>query len=316
MTALPSQSATVRLIEFTSVADARVDRAQAMIRDVRVLGLESSNKNVYAAAAIAKAIPLYEQAMVHLNHPPRGREQEVRRYEERIGRLVNVRVDAGGLRGDLSINPKHPHAEQLFWDAEHSPASVGLSHNAEGAGRYKGERFVVEEILSVRSVDLVTDPATARSLFESHTTSVQNGDVRCGSDLEAEVAQLREELAAYRRQEASAERRRAIVQQMEAAGIPRSEASDLFIDLVAREDDRERARMLIEDRARLLRSTGRSGPTSRAASDIQGGLPTTAGEFAAVVMGRSSAMSGGQDSHSDPEFSAFVEAVTVPQRRV
>jgi hypothetical protein len=77
-------------------------------------------------------------------------------------------VDAGGLRGDFHFNPKHALAEQLIWDAEHSPENVGFSHNVEARTSRRDGKVVVEEITRVQSVDLVADPATTRGLFEQH----------------------------------------------------------------------------------------------------------------------------------------------------
>ncbi|HVI05015.1 MAG TPA: hypothetical protein VM711_02850, partial [Sphingomicrobium sp.] len=47
------------------------------------------------------------------------------------------------------------------------PNAFALSHNALGKGEVRGRRYVVTEIPEVRSVDIVTDGGTNRSLFES-----------------------------------------------------------------------------------------------------------------------------------------------------
>jgi hypothetical protein len=51
--------------------------------------------------------------------------------------------------------------------AERMPEALGLSHNAEGKVSSKNGEVLVEEITRVRSVDLVSDPASTESLFEA-----------------------------------------------------------------------------------------------------------------------------------------------------
>jgi hypothetical protein len=53
-----------------------------------------------------------------------------------------------------------------MWDAENAPENVGFSHNVEAVVKREGEQVIVEEIVAVRSVDLVADPATTCGLFE------------------------------------------------------------------------------------------------------------------------------------------------------
>lgn len=144
-----------------------VDRENGIIRGVKVLGLESRNNRTYLKEAVARAVGLYEGAKVNVNHPA-GSPNQPRCYEDRLGMLRNVRLEQGngGLRGDFHFNPKHALAEQLIWDAEHSPENVGFSHNVEARCTRKDGKTVVEEITRVVSVDLVADPATTRGLFE------------------------------------------------------------------------------------------------------------------------------------------------------
>ena len=153
-----------RLVEYTSSTGLalRVDRQRGLIQGVKVLGLESANGRWYAPQTLQAAIKLYEGKPVNIDHGNGPRS-----YRDRIGRLVNVRMGGDGLYGDLVINPAHPLAEQLFWDAEHAPENVGLSHDARGRTAYRQGRIIVEAIEAVRSVDLVAEPATVKSLYEA-----------------------------------------------------------------------------------------------------------------------------------------------------
>jgi len=154
----------------SSRAHLRVDREAGVVRGVKILGLTSKNNRTYAPQALARAIPLYEGARVNVNHP-QGRADAPRDYQDRIGTVRNVEQRDDGLYGDFYFNPKHAVAEQLAWDAQHAPENVGFSHNALARTTIKDGRTVVEEIVQVRSVDLVADPATTRGLFEHHLRS-------------------------------------------------------------------------------------------------------------------------------------------------
>jgi len=145
----------------------RVDRRQGVIRGVKILGIRSRNGREYLPQALSRAVPLYENAKVNVNHP-KGPPDQVRDYQERLGVIRNVRFRPDeGLFADLYFNPKHAVAEQLIWDAEHMPENVGFSHNVVARTSRRGDRVVVEAICRVQSVDLVADPATTSGLFEA-----------------------------------------------------------------------------------------------------------------------------------------------------
>jgi hypothetical protein len=141
----------------------RVDREHGIIHDVKVLGLESRNGRTYTPACVSKAMPLYEGAAVFVDHGEPGKS---RSYHDRMGRLEAVSAKQDGLYADFRFNPKSALAEQLLWDAENAPASVGFSHDVEAKTTRRDGKTIVEEIISVLSVDLVAKPATTRSLFE------------------------------------------------------------------------------------------------------------------------------------------------------
>lgn len=142
-----------------------VDREKGVIPGVKILGWESRNGRSYLQSGVAKAIPLYEGAKVNVDHAPSGNAN--RGYRDRIGKHINIRAEADGLYSDFQFNPKHALAEQLCWDAEHAPENVGFSHVVEAKVARKNGKAVVEEITKVISVDLVSDPATTKGLFES-----------------------------------------------------------------------------------------------------------------------------------------------------
>lgn len=168
------QTTTVRLREVAAMRKpAGVDLATGVISGVKLLGHNSANGRRYSESAVSKAAKLYEGAKVNVNHRKGPGDRD---YRDRIGVIRNVEARGDGLYGDLHFNPKHALAEQLAWDAEHAPENVGLSHDAEGRTRNDNGSVLVEEITKVHSVDLVSDPATVRSLYESEDKMDYMGD--------------------------------------------------------------------------------------------------------------------------------------------
>jgi len=145
----------------------QADQHLGILRGVKLLGLESRNGNRYLPTALRNAAARYEGIKVHVNHAPPGREQQPRDYQDRLGVLRGITLREDGLYADLHFNLQHAVAPQLLWDAQHAPENVGFSHQAVGRGRRAQGQFLVEEIVSVQCVDLVTEPATTRGLFEA-----------------------------------------------------------------------------------------------------------------------------------------------------
>jgi len=183
----------------------RVDRQAGVIRGVKILGLSSRNGRRYEPAALGAAVALYEGAKVNLNHP-KGSAIGPRDYQDRLGVIRDVELrDGEGLFADFHFNPKHALAEQLIWDAEHSPGNVGFSHNVTARTTRRDGQTVVEAITRVQSVDLVADPGTTQGLFEQRQHEQDTPDESDTpvpdqfAELREEIRQLREQLAESRR---------------------------------------------------------------------------------------------------------------------
>ena len=150
-----------------------IDREAGVIHGVKILGASSKNGRDYSPQALREAAAIYEGLGVNTNHPNRATPNVSRNVEEGVGWLENVTVKPDGVYGDLNIIKSHPLAETLFEVAERKPDRFGLSHNAAGDVVERNGRRIVESIKSVRSVDLVQNPATVHSLFESEAPVVR-----------------------------------------------------------------------------------------------------------------------------------------------
>ena len=150
-----------------------IDREAGVIHGVKILGASSKNGRDYSPQALRDAAAIYEGLGVNTNHPNRATPNVSRNVEEGVGWLENVTVKPDGVYGDLHIIKSHALAETLFEVAERKPDRFGLSHNAAGDVVERNGRRIVESIKSVRSVDLVQNPATVHSLFESEAPVVR-----------------------------------------------------------------------------------------------------------------------------------------------
>ena len=151
-----------------------VDTENHVVRNVKLIGFESKNGRLYPPRVLEAAKEKYEGTKVNIDHPSTGDPNTPRGYGDRFGAIKNVQyVEGEGLFGDFHYNPRHPIANQFIYDAQHNPSALGFSHNAtlRVANKKQDGKTVIEEILNVRSMDLVADPATTTSLFESMETN-------------------------------------------------------------------------------------------------------------------------------------------------
>lgn len=143
----------------------RVDREAGIIYGCKVIGLQSYNKRRYLSESLRNAVPLYEGVIVNLNHPVKP--QQPRQVEDFFGKLQNIRCETDGLYGDLHYLKTHPQAAQICEAAERFPDKFGLSHNATADGWDDADgNFIIQKITEVKSVDVVSSPATTNGLFE------------------------------------------------------------------------------------------------------------------------------------------------------
>ena len=263
------------ILEYTGPGSGQVkiDKSRGILYGVKVLGTRSRNGRRYPVGTLKKAIPLYENAKVNIDHPDESADKP-RSYSDRIGVLCNVQLRGeDGLYADFHFNPRHPLVEQLLWDAEHAPSNVGFSHNVEAVVRHDKNEVVVEEIVSVRSVDLVADPATTAGLFESviaetgrtgaggtgagHCVTAPPEDFEC-LRIENETVTQKIRFLELMLQQISAEITESECRHVSFFKVP-------FLEAVYRCTSEEEVKRLISDRFELVRQiqeTGKSEPAA------------------------------------------------------
>ena len=144
--------------------DSRIDREAGIIHDVKVLGKESDNGRVYEESTFAQAVAMYEGVVCRIDH---DMDVPVRPLASTVGQLRNVVRKGDDIRADFHVVMSHPMSAQIFEMAEKFPGTFGFSHAADGFVEDDGHGIQrVVELIHVESVDLVTKPATTKSLFE------------------------------------------------------------------------------------------------------------------------------------------------------
>ena len=162
----------------TPLAEAKIDKKNLVIKDTVILGPISLNGRIYPATTQEKAKPLFEGAKAYLNHPKIGDIADARQVQDLIGEHKNIRTVGEKTVSDLYLVDTPLVREWVIPIAESKPHLFGNSIVARGKMiKDKSGKVVVEEILAVRSVDVVAEPATTKGLFESKNFAKMEDDM-------------------------------------------------------------------------------------------------------------------------------------------
>jgi hypothetical protein len=155
----------------------RVDRDKGIIYGCKLVGLQSKNGGRYTLEGLREAAPMFEGAKCNLNHPDRDKPGKDRDVQDRFGIFHNYMVGDDGAYADLHYLKSHPFAAVACEAAENPQleTALGFSQNARTIQVPDGNGGIIHEsITRVRSVDLVADPATTCSIFESENQAMND----------------------------------------------------------------------------------------------------------------------------------------------
>lgn len=170
----------------------KVDREKCVIYRCKILGWESANGRRYVPEGVRKSVHLYEGCKVYCDHDQSG---AARKSDDALGVFRNVTWEPGGVYADLHYLSAHPMAQRVVEDAERGLGIYGFSHDASGDGSRDADGTeIITAITEVRSVDLVTNPATVSNLREGRMIKTTLRKLVEGSKLPAKAkkALLRE----------------------------------------------------------------------------------------------------------------------------
>jgi len=162
------------LIESTPARLGRINRDAGVITGATMIGATSSNGvggRRYSVAALKKIASMSEGLPGFLNHVAPSEAFKPRPVQDIAVRWHNVRFDPTNHRvvGDMHVLPHHK--ELVFGLAEQFGDRIGNSLVSKGSVRQEANGEVVDDILAVRSADIVSDPASTKGLFEGKSDS-------------------------------------------------------------------------------------------------------------------------------------------------
>lgn len=161
-------------------AHERIDETNCIIRGVKVCGTVvyariPDSQGVYHKKPVRRytddflteVTKLYDGIDVYLNHDAENASS--RAFQDRIGWLENVRFEKGrGVFADFHYVPVHKDMPLILDMVKRRPQKLGFSQSARGEGQ-EGQDGVITYYrpLLVNSVDLVTSPGHAGTIFDS-----------------------------------------------------------------------------------------------------------------------------------------------------
>lgn len=155
----------MKLQEFTRppANSSKIDKVNKKVFDVALLQPQSNNGRLYSEAALNDATRLLEGAKVFVNHGMFGN-----RVQDFAGRVTNVYREGSVIRAKefTILNESHSFILDII---EKDSTAFGFSIVAEGEMDRNNSR-IVKKISKVYSVDVVTDPATNKGIFEETKT--------------------------------------------------------------------------------------------------------------------------------------------------
>jgi len=154
--------------------DTRIDRENRVIHNVAALSPNSENERFYEPSAMSQAVGLLEGKKVFCDHPDLRDLSKTRSVRDLIGRLRAVNIAASKVRADFHVLKGQEWVMDL---AESDPDAAGLSINARVLARRGSDPLKIVGFDKIRSCDLVTEPATTKSIFESKTPTEDIVDV-------------------------------------------------------------------------------------------------------------------------------------------
>jgi hypothetical protein len=151
-----------------------LNRSLNIIEGTTLIGPLSSNgahrKRRYSETALKKIAEMAEGLPGYLNHTAPELAFKPRDVKELAVRHRNVRYDPATQTVKSDMHVMEHHAPLVFNLAEKFGDHIGNSLVSKGVVTMEGDTEVVQDIVALRSADLVTDPASTKGLFEGRGT--------------------------------------------------------------------------------------------------------------------------------------------------
>ena len=162
-----------------AITQGKLNRKLNVIEGATLIGPISKNTGNgqkgrrYSEAALKKIAQMAEGLPGYLNHTTPDLAFKPRDVRELAVRHRNVRFDPATqtVKSDMHVMPNH--ADLVFSLAEQFGDHIGNSVVSKGLVTMEGDTEVVQDIVALRSADLVSDPASTKGLFEGKDSETQ-----------------------------------------------------------------------------------------------------------------------------------------------
>lgn len=262
-----------------------------LVKNVAWLGPTSKNGYTYTQEALRKAQSLFNGVKLFINHPSKEEESTGRRDVMKLAGIgVSPRFVEGKLRGDAELLPDQ--WGEKFWNiAKLMPEAAGMSQNATGKMKKGGDGAMqVEEITKVFSVDLVANPATTSSMFESRDKNDKENKVMDYKQVDLKELRiwrpelvealtlegqksrdeefqkvmeenkgLKTKVDEFEVKEERAKLAGKVEKMLEASKLPKEAKTDVFKETLMDAADDDKRKKLIEDRKALMGGVKNAG---------------------------------------------------------
>ncbi len=142
-----------------------------VFKNVKLFGKNNRMGRKYSDKAVSQLVKLYQNAYVYVDHQdPKLFGKVGRSYNERVGEVKNPVLIDNEIYGDLYLNPKKAITESLVWDIENLSNGIGISHSIVG----DETNGVIDYVKNVNSLDIVSDPSTTKTFYESYVAQIDN----------------------------------------------------------------------------------------------------------------------------------------------
>ena len=235
-----------------------VDAEHRIVRNVALAGTESKNGYKYSESSLSKAVNLYEDRPVFLDHAEHRHNPHERSTRDLVGSISNATYSNQRIKGDIRVLDTESGRTFLKLLEVESPG-IGMSHVVRA--RKSSDGTTVEEIAEVISVDVVINPATTRTFSESvsghQAFSPEKADVgeKLGqqfSDLQSEHNQLQQQHAQLLTLVESLQSENQVQKLLTESQLPDRAVSEFFIQQLRQAPDALTRKRMIEDRQTLL----------------------------------------------------------------
>ena len=146
------------------VDEEKIDRESGIIKDVIILSGTSLNKRTYPSNVLKESVVLFEGIRVFMDHPES--DTTSRSVKDLVGQFKDVYYDGADNKVKGNFYVLKSFQEWMFSIAESMPDIAGMSINGAGSVKKTQTGEIVEKLVSMKSVDLVVQPATTKGLFE------------------------------------------------------------------------------------------------------------------------------------------------------